>query len=265
MQALRRFFGQPWLLPLTALLLRARTVHPGRRFVLRELLQDRSVRVYRLSGTDLRVAIRHGSPDVVTLGEVFHNADYVPGPAVEPLLADTRSIIDLGGNIGLFGAFAASRWPGATITAFEPDPENLAVLELTIELNDMGGTWHAVGAAAGARDGEASFLAGAASLSRIAGAETPGATTVPMHDVLPAIAGADLVKIDIEGGEWEILGDPRFQNSPPRTLVMEYHPYLCPSADPRSEAETLLRAAGMTLQTIWHRNDGHGMLWAWRA
>ncbi|MGH2868700.1 MAG: FkbM family methyltransferase [Solirubrobacteraceae bacterium] len=265
MQALRRFFGQPWLLPLTALLLRARTITPGWRFVLRELRQDRSVSVYRLARSDVLVAIRHGSADVVTLGEVFHNHDYVPPAALETQLATTRSVLDLGANVGLFGAFAASRWPGAKIVAFEPDPANLAVLEQTIAANGLGRSWTVVPAAAGAHDGESRFLAGGASLSHLTDDDTPGATTVPIRDVLPAIAQADLVKIDIEGGEWEIFSDPRFGASPPRALVIEYHPYRCPGADSRAAAEGRLRAAGMHVQTIWHRDDGHGMLWAWRS
>jgi FkbM family methyltransferase len=265
MQALRRFLGQPWLLPLTALLLRGRTVKPGWRFVVRELRRDRSVRVYRLAGTDMRVAIRHGSADVVTLGEVFHNRDYEPDQALDARLAATRSILDLGANVGLFGAFAAARWPAARIVAFEPDPANRAVLEQTIAANGLGGSWTVVPAAAGARDGETAFLAGAASLSRLTAEGTPGATTVPIRDVLPAVAAADLVKLDIEGGEWEILCDPRFRASPPGTLVMEYHPYRCPSQDARAAAEAALRGAGMTVSTIWHHEDGHGMLWAWRS
>jgi FkbM family methyltransferase len=265
MQALRRFFGQPWLVPLTALLLRARIVKPARRFVLHELLGDHSLRLYRLASADIRVAIRHGTPDVVTLGEVFHNRDYVPPPALETRLATTRSILDLGANVGLFAAFAAIRWPEARITAYEPDPANLLVLEQTIQVNGLSDSWTVVPAAAGARDGDIAFLAGEVSLSRVAASGTPGATRVPIRDVLPAIADVDLVKIDIEGGEWEILADRRFRTSPPRVLVMEYHPYLCPAADTRSTAENSLREAGMLVQPIWHREDGHGMLWAWRS
>ena len=89
--------------------------------------------------------------------------------------------------------------------------------------------------------------------------------TVPMVDVMDQVAGADLVKIDIEGGEWEILTDARFAASPPRAIVLEYHPHLCPEADPRAAAERLLHDAHMTVEPIWHRDDGYGMLWAWRA
>ena len=265
MQALRRFFGQPWLLPLTALLLRARTVRPAARLRRARAVPTRSRRLPAGRAVTCAWSFATAAADVVTLGEVFHNHDYVPAPALETLLESTRSILDLGANVGLFGVFAVSRWPGARIVAFEPDPANLAVLEQTIAGNGLGGSWTVVPAAAGAHDGETSFLAGEASLSRLADDGTPGTMTVPVRDVLPAMAEADLVKLDIEGGEWEILADARFRASPPRALVMEYHPYRCPSDDPRAAVEALLGAAGMAWATIWHRDDGHGMLWAWRS
>ena len=94
----------------------------------------------------------------------------------------------------------------------------------------------------------------------------PGVPTirVPIRDVLGEIRDADLVKIDIEGGEWEILQDPRFRAAPPRVLVLEYHPHLGPAGDPRQAAEEALRQAGLRIADIWHRDDGYGMVWAWR-
>src|SRR5947208_14508456 len=124
---LRRVFGHPWLLPMTALLLRARTVRPSLPFVVRELLRRRRIAVYRLADGGVRVAIRHSVPgDVVGLGEVFHDHVFVPDPAVEGALENAATILDLGANIGLFGAFALTQWPRARITAYEPDPENVA-------------------------------------------------------------------------------------------------------------------------------------------
>lgn len=262
---LRQVFGHPWLLPMTALLLRARTVRPSVPFVLRELFRRRRVAVYQLADGGLRVAIRHRTGDVVTLGEVFHDHDYVPEPEVESALDGVRTIVDLGANIGLFGAFAAGRWPLAEISGFEPDPGNVAAHEQTIAANDLGHRWNVVPAAAGACEGQARFLIGRAALSRIAEAGEPDAITVPMLDVLPVLAGADLVKIDIEGGEWAILDDPRFRQSPPRAVVLEYHPYLCPTDDPRSAAESVLREAGLRVLPIKQRPGGHGMLWGWRV
>jgi FkbM family methyltransferase len=263
--ALRRLFGLPWLLPLTALLLRAHTVRPSMPFAARELLNVDGMFLYRLASNGLQVAIRHRTPDVVTLGEVFHDHDYVPDAEVERLLGDVRTIVDLGANIGLFGAFAAARWPGASIVAFEPDPENIAVHERTIAANGLEDRWTLVPAAAGAQQGEARFAAGRASLSRLAGEDDAVVIDVPVLDVLAAVGKADLLKMDIEGGEWAILGDPRFRRSPPRVVVLEYHPYRCPTDDPRAAAEAALRQAHMTVRSIKQGDGGHGMLWAWRT
>ena len=40
--------------------------------------------------------------------------------------------------------------------------------------------------------------------------------------------------MDIEGGEWEILGDPRFEELGLTALALEYHPDQAPGADPRA-------------------------------
>jgi FkbM family methyltransferase len=265
---MRWLAGRPRLLPITALLLRAGTVRESPAFVARAALRREGTFLYRLRENGLLVAIRHGTGDVVTLGEVFHEHDYTPPSEVLPSLTGIQRIVDLGANVGLFGAFAAGRWPDAGIVAFEPDPANAAVHERTIAANGLQARWTLVRSAAGAGTGRARFLAGDVALSRLAGAEDARdaqSIDVPVEDVLPRLAETDLVKIDIEGGEWAILRDPRFAEAPPRVLVLEYHPRFCGAAEPRSAAESALAAAGLRVQSIWHRADGHGMLWAWQT
>jgi FkbM family methyltransferase len=270
-QALRELGARPALLPLTALVLRASTVQRTATFVARECRGREGVYVYRLREHGLRVAIRHGTPDVVTLGEVFHERYYRPSPEVERHLTKIERIVDLGANVGLFGIFAAARWPEAEILAFEPDPANAEVHERAIAINAPQGRWRLIRAAAATHDGRAKFVAGGVALSRLAATGEHeqidvGERTieVAVEDILPHLAQTDLLKMDIEGGEWAILGDSRFRASPPRALVLEYHPRLCPGPDARAAAESTLRAAGMSVHSIWHRDDGHGMLWAWR-
>ncbi len=271
-ETLRRLGAHPRVLPWTALLLRARIVRHAGTFALREALGRRGTFAYRLRESGLHVAVRHGSGDVVTLGEVFHDRQYEPPADLEWELAPVRRVIDLGANIGLFGAFAAARWPQAEIVAFEPDPGNASVHERTIELNALDGRWRLIRAAAGASSARAEFMAGGAALAHLVdvleGAASPQdgqrRIEVDVQDVLGLIADADLLKLDIEGGEWAILGDPRFRRSPPRAVVLEYHPRFCPGADPRLAAEQALAAAGLCVRSLWHREDGHGMLWGWR-
>jgi FkbM family methyltransferase len=248
-----------------ALALRARIVHGSGRFIARELSGSARTSDYRLRGTDLRASIRHGTGDVVTLGEVFHRPDYEFPTEVERSLGsrhDALTVLDLGANIGLFDLWMLSARPNARIESYEPDPANAAVLRHVVERNRLADRVSVVEAAAGASDGEVSFEPGQVALSRIA---DDGSAKVAMVDVLPRLALADLLKMDIEGGEWAILFDERFGRSGPRAIVLEYHPYLAPVGQPPREAvERRLEDLGYRLAPIFHRADGHGMLWAWR-
>jgi FkbM family methyltransferase len=252
--------AHPRVLPLTALLLRARAVRGSGAFVVRELLRPPGAFAYRLRDGRLRVVVRHRGADPVTLGEVFHERDYEPPPELEWLRP--RRIVDIGANVGYFGAFALQRWPDTTVIAYEPDPANAAVLAHTIALNGLERRWELRRAAASNRDGTLRFHASGDALSH-AGAD--GELQVAARDVLPLLAGADLLKLDAEGGEWDILCDPRFVADPPAVVVMEYHPAGAPEPAPRAAALARLRAAGLTATaTIFQRGDGYGMLWAWR-
>ena len=257
----RRLAGEPAFPP------HGRMVRPWAPFVVRELLRRRGTRVYRLSESGLRLALRHRSGDAATLTEVFHLRYYDPPAAVTRALGEPQRILDLGANVGVFGAYAAARWPHAQIVSYEPDPDNVAVHKRTIAENGLGHRWTLVPEAAGARDQEVRFSAGLEALSHVVDREAgeSGRTiSLPMRDVLPEVCSADLVKLDIEGGEWDILLDPRLRLDPPRAIVLEYHPRNCPGDNPFGVALQALRDAGLNTATIWERADGHGMLWGWR-
>jgi FkbM family methyltransferase len=255
-------------MPLTSRVICARLVRESPSFLAGEILRPRGSRLYRLRESGIRVAIRHQAADSATLAEVFYHRWYDPPAEVAQAIGEPLTIVDLGANIGMFGALAVALWPASNIVAYEPDPENAQVHERTIEANGLGHRWSLVAAAAGCRDGEARFAAGLNASSHVLDGQ-PDATahtiTVALHDVLAALSAADVVKMDIEGGEWEILNDPRFAAQPPRVIVLEYHPAGCPGGDPRAAAERALSGAGLRTAPIWHGEDGVGMLWAWRA
>ncbi len=50
-------------------------------------------------------------------------------------LPDNPVVIDVGGNVGYFSVLLSAKKPGATIYAFEPMPENLAVFRNNLQLN----------------------------------------------------------------------------------------------------------------------------------
>lgn len=260
----RRIGAHPALEPGVALVLRARTVHGTLGFVLREATGRGGTRAYRLRRGGMTALIRHGTPDPITLGEIFYSRYYELPPAVERVLGPRDrdcSVLDLGANIGLFGVWLLGERPNARIEAFEPDPANLEVLRQLVALHGRGDRWLVVPAAAAPFDGEIRFRTGDFTCSQI---DATADTSVAAVDVMERIAAVDLLKMDIEGGEWAILGDPRFAASPPPAVVLEYHPDGAPEgASPRAAVESLLRDCGYTLAPIFHAPSGVGMLWAW--
>ncbi|WP_168201805.1 FkbM family methyltransferase [Phreatobacter aquaticus] len=122
------------------------------------------------------------------------------------------TILDIGANIGSFARWAELRWPGSTIHCYEPNPGTFEFLKRNTE----GRTGIHINKAAlfpGAKpqetyvsrfagDGEGGLAsyAGDTFLDGVMG------ESFQVDVVDPAtLASADIVKIDIEGGEAEVL------------------------------------------------------------
>jgi FkbM family methyltransferase len=264
---LRRLFTTQRMSRLGSIVLGARLVREPFRFAAREL-RGRGMGLYRLRTGGVRVALRHGTADRATYDEVFHDRLYDPPESVRGVL-DTlhRPVVcDLGANVGMFGAWALTEISPAEVIAFEPDPGNADLHEAVIAANQASGRWRLERVAAGATDREASFDAGRFAESRLV-ADGSGRSTVRVRDVFPELERVDVLKIDVEGGEWELLDDPRFTQLPVRVIALEYHPHLCPHPDPRAAAWRALERAGFALahSETWAGPERHGMLWGWRA
>jgi FkbM family methyltransferase len=244
--------------------LRSATVRSRALFVIREISGRDGVFGYGLRGSGRQIFVRHGTPDIVTLDEVFYRRDYeFPRDVKNGLdkLGRAPVALDLGANIGLFGVFLLERFPDAWIGAVEADEHNIPVLRRCAEANGGDRNWTIISAAATTFDGTVPFVSGEFSLSRIGEEGQP----VDAIDALPWLADADIAKVDIEGGEWAILADPRLVSVATRAIVLEYHPYLCPEPDPRLAASRMLAEAGFEVQPVHHYEHGHGVLWGLRA
>jgi FkbM family methyltransferase len=261
--AARAVLRRPRVEWVVALFVRSTVVEESASFIARELRPRRQRATYRLRGSSSRVVIRHRTADVVTLDEVFHLRDYeLPPPVARELDSlDEPSVLDLGANIGLFGLFVLDRYPRARITSIEADPDNAEVLRECVALSGAGERWQVVEAVASERDGTVSFVSGAYSLSHVAGPGEDG-TPVRAVDTFEYLAKADLAKIDIEGGEWVILDDPRLAEAPVRAIVVEYHAFACPSPHPREAAVAALEAAGFEVEARGAQD--YGIAWARR-
>jgi FkbM family methyltransferase len=247
-------------------------VGPAPKFIANQC-RSAPARSYRLRESGLSVTLRTRSRDVAILNEIFGGTGgltcYAPPSEIEAWLNERRAprVMDLGANIGLFGLYVLSRWPGARLTAFEPDPTNAALLRRTITANNFEQQWSVRGTACSNRAATASFAAGLFSESRLAEPNEIGTIDVPMIDLFAEDHDVDLMKIDIEGAEWPILTDCRLSELKARVLVLEWHAGGCPEGDPHAAAIRLLRAAGYT-QTVDVGDcsvpTGSGVVWAWR-
>mgnify|MGYP001165761711 CR=1 FL=1 len=245
----------------------SRAVTRPARFVLAEaVLRDGRARTWQLRD-GVPVLLRSGGRDLDIFEEIFHAGEYDPPDEVAAILrARPRPrVVDLGGNIGLFALRMFQRLPGCTVTSFEPDPGNLELLLACRAAAGLADRWTVHPVAAGVVEGRAAFLSGQEADSRVV-APGLGTIEVPVWDVFEHLGGCDLLKIDIEGGEWDILADERFGAAGATAVALEFHGYRRPFGDDiRAAATELLRRCGYLVRHVaWHP-VGVGRLWAWRG
>jgi FkbM family methyltransferase len=179
---------------------------------------------YRFRG-GARLRISRGT-DHVPLIEVFLRKDYGEIP-------DGAVIVDLGASIGAFTIYAATSARNVRVFAYEPMPEFFEVLQKNVTLNGLEGCVTCFNLAVAADRSERDlFVSGPdfffPTLVRPHAADV-GSTRVACTD-LPAIlesnalARVDLLKMDIEGTEYDVLyGTADGSLSRVRELRMEYH------------------------------------------
>jgi FkbM family methyltransferase len=190
---------------------RAQAVEQVWKYVLLELLTRRTAR-YTPRGNTVDVFLRHRTSDGNIAQEVNSFRLYDPPAEIEGVLASRTPlrVLDLDAHVGLFDARILSLYPRAEVTALEASASNYHILERTASHESRLRIVHA---AASTRSGLGRFASDYAE-SRL---DANGPETVELVDVFPLFDDADLVKIDIEGGEWEILRDPRSEKSRPRS------------------------------------------------
>lgn len=208
--------------------------------------------------------------------EIFRERCYEPPGPVAGALArapEPLRVVDLGGHLGYFGAFALARFPGSRVVSFEPEPAQAELLRRTIEVNGLGSRWALIEAAAQPEDGRVTLVVGRSIGSYIESLGRGGGTgtvEVAARDPFPYIDGAGLVKIDVEGAEWGLLAGDRLAEARPRAIVMEYHSAGCPEGNAKRYATERLQDAGYEVRAapgdanpeqgdFW----GQGLLWAW--
>ncbi len=168
----------------------------------------------------------------MTVSEIFMTDCYVRDLAFP--LPNNPVVIDVGGFIGDFALYAVKRLNARRVIVCEPSPRNWALLLKNIANNGYEDRIEAVNKAV--TDGrntmmnidapdECQCMVSAYCPSDQSLSAVPG---ISLADLLRdhAIESVDLLKIDCEGGEYEILQSiPADVLSRIRNIVFEYHDF----------------------------------------
>lgn len=128
-------------------------------------------------------------------------------------------VLDIGGNVGFASLLSRHYFPQAKIHCYEPNPRLRPFLEGNLKGLDVQIYPEAVGA----HSGQADLSLGGDSLqSSLVPGETGSIPICAFEKALRRLGGVDLLKMDCEGGEWEIFEDQE-SFSQVRYLAMEYH------------------------------------------
>lgn len=166
--------------------------------------------------------LRKDTTDRFVAREIFALEMY--RPPREFASGSVRRIVDVGANIGCSILYFAGLFPEARFEAFEPHPDNLDTLSYHSGVNRLSARVHVHPVAAGTRDASV-YPSSRGGLSTVVASPKPGTIPVRVVDLFTSIEPGriDLLKMDCEGGEWDIVMDPRFATLDVGAIVMEWH------------------------------------------
>jgi len=139
--------------------------------------------------------------------------EYAPPRELPLAPGQVRTVLDIGANVGVTALYFSQIFPQARIYAFEPAPDNFAVLQKNVANCSR---IRACNFALGAEDATLELFAsdnpvnfGGYSLHP-AGSDTSKKRSIPVRKVASvlaelALAEVDVIKVDTEGAEWDIL------------------------------------------------------------
>jgi len=186
------------------------------------------------------------------------------------LLQPGMLVVDIGAHVGYFSLLAAELvGSGGTVYAFEPEPNNHALLKKNIELNSYSNI-HAIRKAVSNKCGSTQlFLSAldsgshsiyAAAARGVTGNSLVSTTTLDAFLKGQGWPSVDLVKIDVEGAELTVLEgmESLSQQSGDFNLIVEYCPFLLQSVGAKP-SDLLDKLASMDFQ-VQFVDDKQGLL-----
>ncbi len=212
----------------------------------------------------LTITIRQNYGDAMTIAEIFLDDCYIHDLTLSP----NPVVIDVGGFIGDFSLYAVKRLNARRVIVCEPSPRSWALLLKNIANNGYEDRIEPVNKAVTADGGNVMMDIDApderqSMVSAYYPTERPlsAVSGVSLGQLLRDynVESVDLLKIDVEGGEYAIL-----ESTPPvvlsriRNIVFEYHD-IEGGWDKLESVKQRLHGEGYALRTR------RGLVWASRS
>lgn len=184
----------------------------------------RSTVILRLASGP-RFQLRPGigsASDYAPAYDVFAHGYYdLPEGLIDP--AKVRSIYDLGCNVGFSCLHWLCRYPNARIVGYEPHPGHVGQARINLALNGWGERVELHQSGASVRHGTAR-LSDRGAVSRVLPGHKRG-IEIRMEDFFERGLrdDIDILKIDIEGSEYPLMDDCRFDRLRVHVLIIEWH------------------------------------------
>ncbi len=180
----------------------------------------------------IRVAVRPRTSDMYIVSEALAYGAY---RALAPIVlrgSGPRAVIDLGAHIGVFSLLAARTAHQVRVAAYEPGPDNAALLRRNLALNPLlAPRIELHEAAAGRQAGTAVWQLDARdpSGSRLVDGDGAGGHEVRLVGLRDVLGACDLpvaaIKIDVEGSEYDLLdGSEEADWRDVPAVLVELHP-----------------------------------------
>jgi FkbM family methyltransferase len=215
--------------------------------------------VFGFSGYGLEADYELGPGD--TIGEIIYwrgLREFEPQtvPQFIELARKSRYILDIGANSGLYSVLACAANPSARVIAWEPIRALAEKVRRNISINNFGSRCEVRQCAVSSAEGEADFyISDDSTMSSLSSSNASlhghNTTSVKvslecLDRALPGDFPVDLIKIDVEGYEFEALAGGR-------AILDRWRPKIIFECLPNSNSdqiEALLRGIGYTIYSV---------------
>lgn len=211
---------------------------------------------------DTRIDLLDSAAEIWAFRSIFWEQCYEC--SLPPLRRD-GVVIDLGANVGIFSVYAATHLvPQGRVFCVEPDPNCYQVLAKNTLQNGLR-NMVPLNAALAATEGTANFWKGLDSLGGSLYEEIPASApiavpTITLESLLSEVERVDLLKANMEGGEYDLIDAPESCWRKIERVSIKYHEGGPGRKHSSRELAEFLKQNGFEVcrwEPIWATDWGH--------